>query len=396
MIARGLQFFIGLSALATADAALAREEFTLPPYEPQYEPQGIDERGLWMEADEGERLFRDSDLIIRDEELNAYVRSVLCRTVGEERCQNVRTYIARVPRFNASMAPNGMMTIWSGLLLRCRNEAELAAVLAHEFGHFERRHGVAGFRRARSVTDFLAWSGLSQLYTGTRSFGELLVIGGYFEFNRDQEREADILGLTYLMNSGYRAQAAADVWLHLMDEIDATADGRSRRSQRYDRTAFFATHPTSRERSEYLTDLAGVEIPDSHENQDAFDAALAEWIPVFLEDQVRLNDFGGTEYILAQLAERRGWTADLLYFRGELYRTRGNPRDLANAAELYRQSIALDETRGAAFRGLGLSLMRAREGDWGREALAQYLAMEPEAADAPMIESMVAAVPQGE
>lgn len=393
MFARGFQFLVGLSALASTSGALAEDEFTLPPFEPHYEPQGTDERGLWMEADEGERSFRDSDLIIRDADLNAYVRSVLCRTVGEERCQNVRTYIARVPRFNASMAPNGMMTVWSGLLLRCRNEAELAAVLGHEFGHFERRHTVARFRRQRSATDFLAWSGLGQLYTGTRSFGELLVIGGFFEFNRDQEREADILGLTYLMNSGYRSHAAADVWLHLMDEVDATAEGRSRRSQRYDRTAFFATHPTSRERSEYLTELAGVEVSESDENQDAFDAAMANWIPVFLEDQIRLNDFGGTEYILAQLAERRGWTAELLYFRGELYRTRGNPRDLVNAAELYRQSLALDDTRAAAFRGLGLSMMRGREGDWGREALTQYLTMEPEAADAPMIESLVAAAP---
>lgn len=384
--------------MASADPLHAEEEFALPPYQGVYEPQGTDERGLWMLMDEFERDFRDSDLVIRDEALNDYVRSVLCKTVGEERCRNVRSYIARGPRFNAFMAPNGFMIINSGLLLRARSEDDLAVVLAHEFAHFERRHSLARFRRARSATDAVAWLGIASIaslyidgsdYTDIAGIAGILVLGGYFAFSRKQERQADILGLSYLLDSDYRPQAASEMWVRLMDESDASAKGRNQRSRRYDRTPFFLTHPTHRERAGYLAELAEGELSGRVDNVSTFEEAIRPWRPVFLEDQIRLNDFGGSEYLLGQLAERLGWTAELLYFRGELFRMRGHPRDLVNAAEFYRQSIALDQLRPEAFRGLGLSLMRARAMEEGREALEQYLKMEPESSDAAMIQALV-------
>ncbi len=47
------------------------------------------------------------------------------------------------------------MVVWTGALLRLRDEAELAAVLGHEFGHFEMRHGLKTFRRARTIGDII-------------------------------------------------------------------------------------------------------------------------------------------------------------------------------------------------------------------------------------------------
>ena len=132
----------------------------------------------------------------------------------------------------------------------------------------------------------------------------------------------------------------------------------------------------------------GAELADRTENRDAYAAALRRWLPQFLEDQVRLNDFGGTEFLLAELAGGN-WTAELLFARGELYRMRGNPRDFVNAADFYRQSIALDASRAESYRGLGLSLMRARLIDEARPALVQYLAMRADAPDAAMIRAML-------
>src|SRR3712207_9320547 len=69
---------------------------------------------------EDERKLRESKYVINDPELNDYLTGVLCRAVGPERCKGVRIYVVRMPAFNASMAPNGMMQVWSGLLLRAR------------------------------------------------------------------------------------------------------------------------------------------------------------------------------------------------------------------------------------------------------------------------------------
>ncbi len=377
-----------VSLLLAVAAPAQTENLAVPPYQGVYEPQGVDERGLWMEADETERSARDSGLLIRDQTLNDYVRSVLCRTVGDDRCRNVRIYILRIPSFNATMFPNGMMTVWSGLLLRCRTEAELASVLGHEFAHFERRHTVNRFRRTRTATDILAWSALIGAVTAQPSNTDLLVIGGLFRFNRDQEREADVLGLAYLTRSTYRPQGASEIWVRMMGEVDASALGRAQRSRRYDRAPFFATHPTELERATYLRSLAGPDIAGRADNAEAYAAAMRPWTRIFLEDQVRLNDFGGTEFVLAQSAGNR-WTADLLFARGELYRMRGNPRDLVNAADFYRQSITQDDGRPEAFRGLGLALMRARSTEEGKAALRRYLELKPDAPDAPMIRALV-------
>jgi beta-barrel assembly-enhancing protease len=372
--------FLAFSGLSSA----AAQSPALPPYQGVYEPQGVDERGLWMEADEYERRIRDSNLLVRDATLTNYVHGVLCRTVGQDRCRNVRTYIMRVPAFNATMSPNGMLMVWSGLLVRCRSEAELASVLGHEFGHFERRHSLGRFRRGRATRDAAAWLAVLGAIATVPTNLDLLLWGAYSSFTRDNEREADILGLAYLNRSVYRPLAASEIWVRMMDEADASALGRAQRSHRYDRVAFFASHPTDLERALYLRRLAGPEVPGRDDGAESYAAAMRPWFSIFLDDQIRLNDFGGAEYLLSQLAQN-GWTADLLYARGELYRMRGNPRDLVNAADFYRQAIALDANRAEAFRGLGLALLRAQVAEEGRQALTRYLALKPDATDAPMI-----------
>ena len=114
---------------------------------------------------------------------------------------------------------------------------------------------------------------------------------------------------------------------------------------------------------------------------------MKPWRAEFLADQLKLNDFGGTEYLLGQLAAD-GWTEELLFARAELYRTRGNPRDLVSAADLYRQAIAQDPGRAESYRGLGLSLMRSGAGAEGAEALRRYVALKPAAPDAAMIATL--------
>lgn len=351
----------------------------LPPFINGYEPHTVDERGIWMMADEDERLLRDSKFVINDPALNDYIRSVLCKAVGDDRCHGARIYVLRVAAFNASMSPNGTLQIWSGLLLRVRNEAELAAVLGHEFAHFERRHSLASYRHARSATDILAWSAL----LGTAGIpAQFAALGSVFTHSRDQEREADLLSMQYLMASPYNPQCFSDVWERMMDETDATAQGRKQRSTRYDRTAFFASHPTDLQRAGYLRQIAGQKTGDDGEGR--YLAAMAKWRPQFLDDQLKLNDFGGTEYLLGQLA-RSGWTADLLFARGELYRMRGNPRDLVSAADFYRQAVSQTPDFAEAYRGLGMALLRGQDAAGGKEALRHYLTLRPTAQDAAMI-----------
>ena len=361
------------------------QQETSSPLAFDYQPQDDDERGLWMQMDELERDIKRSKFLIADPALNAYIRKILCNAVGEP-CQNVRIYLMRTPYFNASMAPNGMMVVWSGLLLRTRNEAELASVLGHEFSHFEKQHSLQSFRSIKKKTDAMAWLSFIP-YVGM--IGQIGIAGSIFSFNRDMERQADLVSLDYMVKSGYDPMAASNIWQQLRAEMDATAAERNRKSKKDQNGGFFASHPNSGERMEYLKEAAQLRKSSNYiTNAKEYRAALAKWWPLLIDDQIKLNDFGATDFLLQQLASD-GWTAELLYARAELHRARAKQGDFEKAADYYRQSIALDKSLVHNWRGLGLSLIRSGSREEGLEALRRYLELEPEASDKSMIKLMV-------
>lgn len=350
-----------------------------------YRPADSDERGLWQTMDEEERKLRSSPAVIRDPALNAYVRGVLCRTTGEAKCRNIRLYIMHTAQFNATMAPNGMMQVWSGLLLRTQNEAQLAAVLGHEYTHFENRHSLRLWREARAKTNAASWLNILP-FGGIVSLGLLLSV---FEFSRDMEREADEGGLKLMAAAGYDAHEAAVVWERLREEMDATAAARKTKSRKDKTGGLLATHPPSAERVQYLTegakrfgDQAGTP------GAEPYRAAMERLWPVFVDDQLKLNDFGASEFLLASLA-RSGWTPDLHYARAELYRRRAAAGDLERAASFYTLAITGGGTLPELWRGRGLAQIKLGQPDAGKADLMEYLKRAPQAPDKAMIAMLV-------
>jgi predicted Zn-dependent protease len=373
-------------AAHAADPALA-----LPTYTPAYEPTNVDERGQWMLADEEERMLRDSPLRIREEKLDRYVRDVLCREVGAERCQGVRVYVMEIPAFNATMMANGCMEVWSGLLLRVRSEAELAAVLGHEFGHFELRHQLMGFKARRATSDATAWLALLGAMSQTStSSSRLSLWGSFYRFTRDQEAAADLMGMKYMATSGYPAKAASDVWRQVMAEQDAVEVGHGRQARHRYSAGYFDGHPTELSRAITL-EAAAVKNPGGNDARaDEYRQAIAPYMPRLLAAQIKMNEVGGSDFILASIAAQTGWTGELLFTRAELYRARGNPRDLQMASTWFRDAKAAGYTAPELDRDLGLTLLRNGQTEEARKPLSAYLAAKPDAADAKMIQTLVA------
>lgn len=363
----------------------------LPAFAPAYEPKTVDERGWWMIADEQERRIRSSPLLVKDSNVNAYVKRVLCDTVGHDRCGAVRIYVLEIPAFNATMRPNGAMTVWTGLLLRTRNEAELAAVLGHEFAHFELRHGVEGFQNRRGATDSMAWIQVLGAMSGTDVSSSLnSIVGSMFKYDRDQEKEADLLGQRYLELSKYPSEAAAALWTHIMAEADATAAGKKIKSNKRYSAGFFDTHPADAERAAYLAAQAR-RFPDPGDiHAMGHRSALAPIMPSLLKAQIKRYDFSGTDYLLTELSKIEGWTGPLTFARAELYRERGNPRDFVTAVQLYDEAISSGFRNPEVYRGLGMSLLKSGEIERGKQELSEYLKLNPDAGDAKMIKILVA------
>ena len=357
-----------------------------------YRPQDKLEDGLWFEMEEQERLLKQSKLLVTDPALNSYVRGVLCRTVGDARCAATRLYIVRTPYFNASMAPNGTTIVYTGLFLRMRDEAQLAAVLGHEYTHFEQRHTLRLFKDIRAKTDALSWLSFIPIpYVGMLS--QIALIGGIYSFSRDMERAADAGSLGELARAGYDPREASVIWEQLGAENDATASARGHKSQKDKNGGMFATHPKSTERMATLRDkAAALALAEPGAKRTAeYRAALKAWWPKLIDDQIKLQDFGGTQYLLGTLAagDPAGWTPELFYAKGELYRSRGAPGDFDQAINAYEAAIASGGALPETWRGLGMARLRLGQAEAGRMALKAYLAKRPNAEDALILVSMV-------
>ena len=138
----------------------------IPDMQPGQRPDSTStEAGLWMKLDNIERDIQTSGTRIRDPGLNRYIGDIVCRLSGDF-CPDIRVYVLNIPNFNASMAPNGMMNVWSGLILRSQNEAQLAAVLGHEIGHYVRRHSLKRFKDMSAKMDLLAMFSLGMAAAG--------------------------------------------------------------------------------------------------------------------------------------------------------------------------------------------------------------------------------------
>ena len=375
-----------LARLESAAASEAKQEFERPPFAGAYEPQGIDERGLWMELDESERQFQDSPLLVRDEELRDYLRSVLCKTVGFDRCEATRLYIVRDRTFNASMAPNGLMLVHTGLLARVHSEAELATVLAHEFAHFELRHSLNRFRKIRTGTDIMAWLSLGGAATNTNMRNSLdAIAASFYQFSREQEQEADLLAAAYVRSSPYPLRAS-QVWKRLLDENDELRKERNlRRIKRY-RPGVTDTHPTNLQRIAYFLTLeTETGAQDGEDGAIYYQGQTVRVMPELLDSLVKGNEFAAADFVIRSRGDVLGWDGLMLYERGELYRLRGNPRDLVTAREFFRKATEYPDSPAECWRGLGLASIRLGDSVTGKAALAEYLVRVPGAKDAATI-----------
>lgn len=110
---------------------------------------------------------------------------------------------------NAFALPGGKMAVYTGILPVCQSEAGLAVVMGHEIGHVVARHGT------ERMTNMLGSSlALSLLDLGDYAqLGEVLLdLTLHKPFGRDQESEADEIGLVYLARAGYDPREAVAFW----------------------------------------------------------------------------------------------------------------------------------------------------------------------------------------
>jgi predicted Zn-dependent protease len=368
------------SALALLGCATGSSD---GPVSPGYKPAlASDEGGLWQSVAKSEEELKQSRFVVREDGIDEYVRSVVVRLAGKY-ADDIRVYVVRTPYFNASMAPNGMMQVWTGLLLRTENEAQLAAVLGHEIGHYLERHTLQRWRDARLKTDLAAFVGLGMSAAGVGQFGQLkdiLMLAMLTSFSRDQEREADAVGLDLMAKAGYAPTEASAVWAQLIEE-------KKKAREDHDPVFFLSSHPGHEERMATLREKAaglggGTFAARYHDRIHAYRRTL-------LEDELKLRQYERTLVVLDQLGRGGKEDGELAYYTGEVYRLRDEKGDRERARDALLRALTRADCPAEAQRSLGLVQRRLGAKGDARAAFRRYLELRPDAVDRAMITTYI-------
>lgn len=198
------------------------------------------------------RSLRDEGDVIDDAEVVNYLNDLgrtLAATAQTPQLQ-FNFFAVNDGSINAFALPGGVIGVHSGLLLTAQDEAEVAAVLAHEIAHVTQRHLARMQENQGRSQLWLLAAVLAGALAGARSSnsdatfaainaGVGLSVSQQLAYSRDFEREADRLGMQYLAAAGYDPRAMPAFFQRLQQE---------QRHNDNNSFGFLRTHPLTVER----------------------------------------------------------------------------------------------------------------------------------------------------
>ncbi len=183
-----------------------------------------------------------------DPELQAYLTQLGNRLAAKSERPNLPWSFKLVddPIVNAFALPGGFLYITRGIMAHFDSEAQLASVVGHEIGHVTGRHAVEQLSRAQLAQVGLAVGtifGPEQLQGVFGAAGAGLGLL-FLKFGRDDERQADDLGLRYMVRGGYDPREMPGVFAMLGRVSAASGGGRT--------PEWLSTHPNPENREERI------------------------------------------------------------------------------------------------------------------------------------------------
>lgn len=207
------------------------------------------------------QLERDVGPAYPDSALQTYVDQVGQKLVARSSLAgNYRFVVLDLPIANAHAAA-GYVMVTRGLLALLDDEAELAAALSHEVGHVVQRHATQRARARQGVLDAAVEAAAA---TGSVTVGRSVARDGLLalrQYSREQELEADKIGVSLLVRAGYRGDAMASLIDKLRRQAQLELQVMGEAPDSVDRRSTTSTHPAPIERRKALQGNADASAP---------------------------------------------------------------------------------------------------------------------------------------
>lgn len=194
------------------------------------------EMGRQIEAELNRQLH-----IVNDRETQQYINGIGQRIVAQTELAHRpwSFHVVADGAVNAFNTPGGNVYVNTGLIEAASNVSELAGVIAHEVSHGVARHGTQQMSKAYGIN-----VGASILLGGDPGLvqqiaAQIAAGGAMAKFSRDDEREADRLGVRFMYGAGYNPDGLASFFEKLLEREQRQPGALSQ---------FFSTHPLTQER----------------------------------------------------------------------------------------------------------------------------------------------------
>ena len=332
-----------------------------------------EEQMLWRRAQEEQGTINGSGVLYQDAEIENYLNQIAKKLQINSVSPDISFQIKVVkdPGLNAFAFPNGVIYIHTGILARMDNEAQLAALLAHEMVHCTHRHSL---RTQRSIKD------RTQAKSATvRELARLLGVTGSIAsingYTRELETEADRVGLDLAVKANYDPREVVKLFEFLKQEIEIGS---------IEEPYFFGTHPNVQQRIENVNKWLAEKYPvkiTGIKNTDIFQSRISR---LFL-DNARLDLRRGRFFVAQRTVEKflavKPDDARAYFLLGEIIRQRGRQDDAVAAIKYYEKSISLNPSFPEPHKAMGLIHYKDGEKRLAKKYFESCLLLSPDASD---------------
>jgi predicted Zn-dependent protease len=194
-----------------------------------------------MGKDAAQQVEKELGQSVKDQQLQNYINSVgqQIARISHTPDEGFSYKAIDHQSVNAFALPGGYIYITTGLLKELNSEAQLASVLAHETAHVTARHIAQQITRNIIIDVGFGVAGSQATSSAMRVANIVSQLEG-MSFTREQEKQADEVGLDYLVKAGFTPYGMIET----MEILQRQSESRT--------IEFFSTHPSPENRTGYL------------------------------------------------------------------------------------------------------------------------------------------------